>query len=79
MGRFGGKPHETKPKISLKKRFETSEAQDFKPPPGLEQPAELQLFTELPEGWDGGSWGHPLVITICCHNNGCEWLIIEYN
>lgn len=69
MGRFGGKPHETKPnislKISLKQRFETSEAQDFKPPPGLEQPAELQLFTELPEGWgfrDGGSicWGHPL-------------------
>lgn len=27
---------------------------DFKPPPGLEQPAELQLFTELPEGQVSG-------------------------
>ena len=24
--------------------------EDFKPPPGLEQPHELQLYTELPEG-----------------------------
>eukprot|EP00435_Cladocopium_sp_Y103_P064941 s70_g26.t1 len=28
---------------------------DFKPPPGLEQPAELRLFTELPEGQVSGT------------------------